>query len=279
MHVNELANNLGVEADVLIALFRQMGIPVSGERASINEAQQARVLAKIERERRASHSDPTRAIQAVLEEAAPPPSRRRRRRATEFPFPEPEVETGPEASSEAESPDGEVREIEGVAVQADTTTAHLLIPKVEGEGEIEAKEGAPGDRLISEVTEVGEGLEGLKADKSEPTEADGRLHESEDSPVIDAVEGEVEGLDPARIGQSELLAPASEGVPVRKIRQPTPTLSPAASAGPGGQVRIQAEGYTADGRRQSKEKKKGKKRQRVDKDAVQSNIQRVMAEI
>ena len=280
MYVKELANNLGVEADVLIALLRQMEIPVSGERASINEAQQARVLAKIERERRASHSDPTRAIQAVLEEAAPPPSRRRRRRrATEFPFPEPEVETGPEASSEAESPDGEVREIEGVAVQADTTTAHLLIPKVEGEGETEAKEGAPGDRLISEVTEVGEGLEGLKADKSEPTEADGRLHESEDSPVIDAVEGEVEGLDPARIGQSELLAPASEGVPVRKIRQPTPTLSPAASAGPGGQVRIQAEGYTADGRRQSKEKKKGKKRQRVDKDAVQSNIQRVMAEI
>ena len=166
-------------------------------------------------------------------------------------------------------------------MQADTTTAHLLIPKVEGEGETEAKEGAPGDRLISEVTEVGEGLEGLKADKSEPTEADGRLHESEDSPVIEieAVEGEVEGLDPARIGQSELLAPASEGVPVRKIRQPTPTLSPAASAGPGGQVRIQAEGYTADGRRQSKEKKKGKKRQRVDKDAVQSNIQRVMAEI
>ncbi|MCH2465619.1 MAG: hypothetical protein MK237_06920, partial [Gemmatimonadetes bacterium] len=183
MYVKELANNLGVEADVLIALFRQMGIPVSGERASINEAQQARVLAKIERERRASHSDPTRAIQAVLEEAAPPPSRRRRRRrATEFPLPEPEVETGPEASSEAESPEGEVREIEEVAVQADTTTAHLLIPKVEGEGETEAKEGGPGDRLISEVTEVGEGL---KADKSEPTEADGRLHESEDSPVIE----------------------------------------------------------------------------------------------
>ncbi|MCH2466190.1 MAG: hypothetical protein MK237_09845, partial [Gemmatimonadetes bacterium] len=85
----------------------------------------------------------------------------------------------------------------------------------------------------------------------------------------------VEGLDPAGVGESELLAPAPEGVPVRKIRQPIPTPSPAASAGPGGQVRIQAEGYTADGRRQRKEKKKGKKRQRVDKDAVQSNIQRV----
>jgi translation initiation factor IF-2 len=43
-------------------------------------------------------------------------------------------------------------------------------------------------------------------------------------------------------------------------------------------VRIQAEGYTPDGRRQGKDRKKGK-RQRVDKDAVQSNIQRVMAEI
>ncbi|MEX0843565.1 MAG: translation initiation factor IF-2, partial [Gemmatimonadota bacterium] len=50
-----------------------------------------------------------------------------------------------------------------------------------------------------------------------------------------------------------------------------------ASAGPGGQVRIQAGGYTSEGRR--KEKKKGKRRQRVDQDAVQDNIQRVMAEL
>jgi translation initiation factor IF-2 len=44
-------------------------------------------------------------------------------------------------------------------------------------------------------------------------------------------------------------------------------------------VRIQAEGYTPDGRRAERDKKKGKKRQRVDQDAVQSNIQRVMAEL
>jgi translation initiation factor IF-2 len=44
-------------------------------------------------------------------------------------------------------------------------------------------------------------------------------------------------------------------------------------------VRIQAEGYTADGRRKVKEKKKGKKRGKVDQDAVQENIQRVMAEL
>jgi translation initiation factor IF-2 len=69
---------------------------------------------------------------------------------------------------------------------------------------------------------------------------------------------------------------APEG-PARVIRRPAP--APAASAGPGGQVRVQAEGYTSDGRKKSKKDKKGKKRQRVDQDAVQSNIQRVMAEI
>jgi translation initiation factor IF-2 len=81
---------------------------------------------------------------------------------------------------------------------------------------------------------------------------------------------------------------AAEGPARVLVRRPTPPAqpsifgpvpTPAASAGPGGQVRIQAEGYTADGRRKVKEKKKGKKRQRVDQDAVQENIQRVMAEL
>ncbi|MGH7444782.1 MAG: translation initiation factor IF-2, partial [Longimicrobiales bacterium] len=56
------------------------------------------------------------------------------------------------------------------------------------------------------------------------------------------------------------------------------TPAPAASAGPGGQVRIQAEGFTPDGRRKAKDKKK-KKSRRVDEAAVQENISRVMAEL
>ncbi|HIC63810.1 MAG TPA: hypothetical protein EYO91_06230, partial [Gemmatimonadetes bacterium] len=71
MHVQELARDLGVEDNALMALLRQMGIPVSDARSVINEAQQAKVLAKIERERRVGHSDPARAIQAVLEETSP----------------------------------------------------------------------------------------------------------------------------------------------------------------------------------------------------------------
>ncbi|MEJ2539363.1 MAG: translation initiation factor IF-2, partial [Gemmatimonadota bacterium] len=50
---------------------------------------------------------------------------------------------------------------------------------------------------------------------------------------------------------------------------------PAASAGPGGTVRIKAEGYTSDGQRKRREKRK----RRVDQNEVQDNLQRVMAEI
>ena len=55
-------------------------------------------------------------------------------------------------------------------------------------------------------------------------------------------------------------------------------LEPAASAGPGGKVRIQAEGYTSDGRRK-KDKKKGRRRRGTNRDLARENIQRVMAEI
>ena len=54
--------------------------------------------------------------------------------------------------------------------------------------------------------------------------------------------------------------------------------APAASAGPGGTVRIQAEGYTSDGRRK-KARKKGKRRRAVGREEARQNIQRVMAEI
>ena len=46
-----------------------------------------------------------------------------------------------------------------------------------------------------------------------------------------------------------------------------------------GTVRVQADGYSSDGSRDIKKKKKGKRRHDVDQTAVQSNIQRVMAEI
>ena len=58
MQVIELAEDLRVETDALIALLRQMGILVADEDASITAGQMSKVLAKVERERRAGHDDP-----------------------------------------------------------------------------------------------------------------------------------------------------------------------------------------------------------------------------
>ncbi len=279
MRVQELARDLGVEANALIALLRQMGIPVSGANSVINEAQQAKVLAKIERERRAGHSDPATAIQAVLEEASPAPSRRRRRRrASEIPPPDPEVAIESDVGLEEGLADEEGAEAGDMPKLAGITTADPSSPEAKkDEKDPESEDLDLGIHLSTDTTEVLEDLDGLELDEAEPTETDSAFDEGEGSQTSEIIEGKTEVQDHLGSDKAEPLEPARESGPVRKIRQQTP--SPAASAGPGGQVRIQAEGYTADGRRQRKDKKKGKKRQRVDKDAVQSNIQRVMAEI
>ena len=278
MRVQELARDLGVEANALIALLRQMGIPVSSARSVINEAQQAKVLAKIERERRVGHSDPATAIQAVLEEALPAPSRRRRRRASEVPPPDPEVTTESDVGLGEGLADGEGAEVGDMSELAGITVADpSSLEAKKDEEDSESEDLDLSIHLSSDTTEVLEDVDGLESDEVEPTETDSAFEKGEGSQISEVIEGKIEVQDRLVSDKTEPLEPAREGGPVRKIRQPTP--SPAASAGPGGQVRIQAEGYTADGRRQRKDKKKGKKRQRVDKDAVQSNIQRVMAEI
>ncbi len=66
MQVNELANDLKVGADVLIHLLRGMGIPVHDAADTITDGQVAKVVARVERERRAGHKAPGEAIQAAL---------------------------------------------------------------------------------------------------------------------------------------------------------------------------------------------------------------------
>jgi translation initiation factor IF-2 len=275
MQVIELAEDLRVEADALIALLRQMGIPVSDQKATITDGQMAKVLAKVERERRAGHKDPAEAIRAALEEAAPSSGRRRRRRRAVNVEPEPAAEEQAEPEMDVSEVEGEAA-VEGVeaateskaeaeATESDEAAAPTEEPEetpVQAADE-DAAAGAEEVELPEEeeVAEVGPvAAEGVATEELEP-----------DSEVVD--EGDESTARP-------LPAPARAGAPdgpVRTIRRPAP--SPAASAGPGGQVRIQAEGYTPDGRRQRREKKKGKRRQGVDQDAVQSNIQRVMAEL
>ncbi len=305
MRVIELAQDLKVDADALLHLLREMGIPVTDEGATITDGQVAKVLARVERERRAGHKDPAEAIQAALDEASSGPRRRRRRKAAPEPEPEPEpaveaeIDEADDAAVEVGVPDDvahdeRVEVVESTADaedEAETRSAATLEAEAEleleddeaGGAEEEEEEGE--DEDVIEVAEVFTDVGDAEADEEgarvapeadSDDEADLEAEEATEEPV----DADADVLTPrprrsakpasARVGQPE--------GPVRTIRRPAP--APAASAGPGGQVRIQAEGYTADGHRKEREKgKKGKKRQRVDQDAVQENLQRVMAEL
>ncbi|MDZ7779381.1 MAG: translation initiation factor IF-2 [Gemmatimonadota bacterium] len=329
MQVIELAEDLRVEADALVALLRKMGIPVADERATITDGEKAKVLAKVERERRAGREDPAEAIRAALEEAASSSGRRRRRRRRSEPEPEePEPVEAEAAEAEIEAPEPEAAQPEPeeaeVEPEAEAESAEPVSEEAAPEAPeadlepAEAPDGEPDEAVSDAVEEEAEAVEEAEptdeAVEAEPSSGGATVEEAaeeasdrDEATVEEASAAEDAGADdeggataeeatePESAAESEAAegdegeegakarpkpasarAGAPEG-PTRTIRRPTP--APAASAGPGGQVRIQAEGYTPDGRRKSKDKKKGKKRQGVDQDAVQSNIQRVMAEI
>ena len=309
MRVIELAQDLKVDVEALIHLLREMGIPVSGGGASITDGQVAKVLARVERERRAGHKDPAEAIQAALEEASAGPRRRRRRKASDEPPAEPEVaeeaeepvevpveaaadphdddesEEAPHAEADEEDEDvadedeAEEYEDEDEDEEGDDDASEEGDEDFDDEGDAEDEEYE--DEAEEPVTaEVSAEPRAEKAgSKAAEEEADVEAEPASAEPEVE-VQVAPDVLTP-RPGQGARPQPARKGAPdapVRTIRRPAP--APAASAGPGGQVRIQAEGYTPDGRKKEGGKgKKGKKRQRVDQDAVQENIQRVMAEL
>ncbi|MSR19462.1 MAG: translation initiation factor IF-2 [Gemmatimonadetes bacterium] len=244
MQVYDFADDLKVSADALIALLRQIGIPVTDEDATISEAQVAKVLAKVERERRFGHKEPAEAILAALEEASLSAGKRRRRKKEDVVEPEPEPEQPEEVAAAPEPTLPEAAEpVNGAAPAQEFVEEE---PEAEAP-EQEDEEEVPGRAAAIAVVQA--------------------------QPVVEVPEVVEELLRPP---PSPARAGAPDG-PVRTIRRLS--SSPAASAVPGGQVRIQAEGYTADGRRKRKEKKKGKKRHDVDQDEVQSNIARVMSEL
>ena len=268
MQVFELADDLNVSTDALIELLRHMGIPVADDEATITDAQVAKILAKMERERRAGHTDPAEAVRSAMRDAAPSTGRRRRRRrAVEEVKPDTEevVEKAEESTSETEESiedtvvagHSDPVEVEEVDVEESEATEVEEPEATEVGAQEDEHDPSSTEELGEDPVEVGSDMSGSEVDATHV-----------DSTPEEVVDPDKENLAPARAGQPD-------GPVVRTIRRP----SPAASAGPGGQVRIQAEGYTPDGRRQRQERGKKGKKKGVDRDAVKDNIARVMAEL
>jgi translation initiation factor IF-2 len=275
MRVAELAQDLKVSQEAVLSLLRAMGIPVPDGKAQVKEADVARVLARVERERRAGAKEISEAVRAAIEESQSTRRRRRRRREPE-PEPEPAVEVAEEAPAAEVEPEAAPPEVESFAEEpAEAAAEEVAEEATDADPEVPAQAEEP---AVAEPAAEG------------PSEAPAVTEE--ELPATEAADGAVEAEE-AEAGRpkrrlrlpSDMPAAESDGeVRARARRKPEPVETeeaqkptPAASAGPGGQVRIQAGGYTAEGRR--KDRKKGKRRQRVDQDAVQDNIQRVMAEL
>ncbi|MGD8277798.1 MAG: translation initiation factor IF-2 [Gemmatimonadota bacterium] len=286
MRVFEVAQEFKIEPEKLLQLLHAMGVRARSQASAVPDATIAKLRARFERERRAGH-EAEETIETVMEDTlSTAPKRRRRRKADIEPEPEPEPEVEEEAEVEAvvaegaDAPVAEAAEVEPEAAEEEVAAE----PEEEAaEPEEEAAEPelveAPVAEAEPEPAEAAAGDETPQAEEEEP---------AVEAPAAEA--GGEEAAEPVETEAAEAPTPAPREIPAEtrpRLRRAAEVLgkipaarqappAPAASAGPGGQVRIQAEGFTPDGR---KKKDKRKKKGRVDQGAVQENVARVMSEL
>jgi translation initiation factor IF-2 len=308
MRVYEVAKEFNVPPDQLIQLLREMGESVRSEASTVGDAAVAKLRARFERHRRAGSTEAAEVVEAVIEDAQAPSRRRRRRRRTEVEEPEEAAGVGEadQESEEAETPAAEPGEPE-----ADEAVAEPVVAEVEPEADtVTAEEPKRKPQRVGPVrAEIDEPVadpdlvtadEAAEPPSSEPAREDiapvagpvaedaagARAADEAARAPVSAADADTEADLTETAEPAEPAPAAADAAPDRvekpkrrpkRVSEGLPGLAPAASAGPGGKVRIQAEGYTPDGR--AKRDKKKKRRQRVDQDAVQENVQRVMAEL
>jgi len=265
MRVYEVAREFKIDPEKLTQLLRSMGVAVRSEATAVDDVTVAKLRARFERERRAGHGEAEAAIETVIEDAQPA-KRRRRKKEDLPPAPEPTPEPEPVEAEAAPEPEPDVL---APAAETKPTLADLFpeMPAAEAPAAAEEQPAA-----------------------SAPTAPAKREITEEQKPKLRRA-AEVLGWAPPR---QPVQQPRPERTQQRTDRFQRPQRSaqagPAASAGPGGQVRIQAEGFTADGRKAAagakptigagaKPDKKKKKQRKVDQEEVQENINRVLAEL
>jgi translation initiation factor IF-2 len=287
MRVYEVAREFKVEPERMLQLLRGMGVRATTEASTVDDATVAKLRARMERERRAGHTEIEESLEAVMEEVQTTTTKRRRRKKSDLPEPaEDGVGVGEDetASVTADAADA-------IAAEAAEDAALELGRQV---ADIAAAMEALGQRAIVEP-------------EPEPTEVEPVTAEAE----VD-LEAQPESAEPIEITGEEGAAPSAPSAVPEHVRprlrraaevlgrtppRPAASASPSGSSAPGGTVRIQAEGFTSDGRRSGSQApvptsagagapakkpdaKKGKKgKRRVDQDAVQENIARVMSEL
>jgi translation initiation factor IF-2 len=252
MRVYEVAREFRIDSEKLIQLLRGMGAAVRSEASAVDAATVAKLRVRLERERRAGTENVEVALESVMEDTTQAVGRRRRRRKADM--------VAVEAEAEAD-------------IEAEVEAAEAAIePEVI---EVPAAELGPDAEPVAERTMP---VEEVEAGVVEPPVVDEEDEPELEEPVSpeEAVAASPQPKTPTPEQRPKLRRAADVLGWTPPQRQAPP--APAASAAPGGQVRIQAEGFTPDGRLKKKDKRK-KKQRRVDEQAVQQNISRVLSEL
>jgi translation initiation factor IF-2 len=282
--VYEAAEELGVDSKQLIVMLHQMDVRVRSHMSTVTDVQIARLRARLERERRGTpdegESESTGTRRRRRRRVAPQPVEGESADAVEGAEPveadagEPAVDTivadledAIDSSSDPGLVDGsEVADVVEIAVEEpeEAVSEPADEPEVEPETAVEQDE----DEIVTEEVAAEQETE---AEEPAPEEAEGVAVETED---LEAA-AESEPVVVVDIDEKPRKPPVKPK-PVRRGLPETPA-APAASAAPGGTVRVQAEGYTTDGRRKGKRDRK--RSRRVDREAVQENVKKTLASI
>jgi translation initiation factor IF-2 len=257
--IHDLAAEFGVGSGQLIKLLTDMNIHVRSHMSGLDEGQVARVRTRWEREKRRKVEPETKT------------RTRRRKKATTTAEQEPTPEARPRRRRRPAAEVAAKKEAEEQArLEAETAAAAR-----------EAEEVA-----VEEAASLEERAAALF---KEPT--------AEEAPAIDqdaaaaSMEAEEIGAPPhAPEEEKEALAaaapqpeapPAEPVIPkrVERVMPPPSRLRPVASSGPRPVASAAPGEFTEDRRRDKKRRRKGGKRSKVDKEAVQANISRTLASI
>jgi translation initiation factor IF-2 len=276
MRVYEVAKELDVSSEALVHLLREMDIPVRSHMSLLGDEHVARLRTVMERERRLGHASADRAIEAAIEDAQAGPRRRRRRKSDE-----------PVAAEAIEAPESEASE-EGVEAKAEPIAAEAEEPReapvAEERGPVDDEAGA------TPATEPVEPAAPRAAAPSAPTTPPpprrttpppaGPPPPVPSTPPPRREERPVARQEPPAARDAGAPRPARAEftpTPVRRGAAAAPTQRPA-TGGPGAppaKVKVEADGFTADGKK--RRKKDRKKKRGVDQEAVDQMFKKTMA--
>jgi len=250
--LHEAAEELGMEVTALRKVLTDMGLPVRSHMTPVKREVIGRVRVRVERQKRGITTAPT---------APPPPTKRRRRRRVRPKPIQPDVEATAEEAAPAAGPPGTAE------APADTPEADPAPVAAEAVAVAEP----PAEPVTAPAT-----APDAPAPADQADEAAAAPEEEAAAPAPDKDPGKVR----AKPATPRKAADGVSAGPRRVRRDPTPPKPapvPKATASPGGDVRISASGYAAEG--QKKRRRGGRRGGRVSQRDVATNVKATLAKM